>query len=136
MICHFVLVIHQTFYQLPRRVHSDTEVQNTSSRGDCDLFPWHCTLLSAKQAACQNPRRKERALLKKGYRTEKFILHYLSKKTIAINQCKVCNRIIECVLALRAQIGDLLSRASIRQVPHWLRLTSFRTLDKRRSTNL
>lgn len=56
-------------------------------------------------------------LLKEGYRTEKFILHYLSKETIAVNQCKMCNRISECVLALRAQTGDFLSWSSSRQEP-------------------
>ena len=63
---------------------------------------------------------KQRAPLKEGYRTEKFILHYPSKKTIAINQCKMCKRILKRVLALRAQSGDFLSRSSSCRVP-WRR---------------
>lgn len=75
-------------------------------------------------------------LLKEGYRTEKFILHDPSKKTISINQCKMCNRINTCVLALRAQIGDFLSRSSFGQVPHWLTLASVCTTDRKHSTNV
>lgn len=66
--------------------------------------------------------RKQYTMLKKGYRTEKFILHYPSEKTIAINQCKMCKRISKCVLALRAQIGHFLSHFSFGQVPHQLML--------------
>lgn len=88
------------------------------SEGTHDLSPRTCNLPDTDQLSmCVNPEtvntcwhhlftfpassslqgRKQRAQLKERYRTEKFILHYPSKKTIAVNQCKMCNRIHVCL---------------------------------------
>lgn len=71
MVCHFIPAICQPLTRFPE---ASTERQKTFR--DTIFSPSLCPPHSREKA--------KRKLLKERYRTEKFILHYPSKKTISI----------------------------------------------------